>query len=475
MSDQNKNLWGGRFTGQADPEFVRFNRSFGFDHRLFEADVRGSIAHCAGLAAAGVLSPTDASQIKSALENILARGQTEPEYLNDANAEDVHSFVEARLVELTGDLGRKLHTGRSRNDQVATDMRLWLREEIDRVVVAIRDTRSALLDLAETNHEVVVPGYTHLQRAQPVLFAHWCLAYFEMLTRDDQRLLDLRKRVNVMPLGSAALAGTSYAIDREAVARALGFESVSRNSIDAVSDRDFCIEFAAAAAIVMMHLSRLAEDIILYATSEFGFFALSDAVATGSSLMPQKKNPDSMELVRGKAGRVFGNLTALLTVMKGLPLAYNKDMQEDKEPIFDSVNTVLDCLKVTATVLRNVRLNQTRARDAATHGYLNATELADYLVHKGVPFREAHEQVGRIVIHAIERECELQDLPLDQLQSFSPEIGEDVFAALSMESTLATKSQAGGTSPAQVADALKSARKKLAAVKWGPADQIFEI
>ena len=461
MSDQNKNLWGGRFTGQADPDFVRFNRSFGFDHRLFEADVRGSIAHCGGLTAAGVLTANEANQIISALEQILARGQSEPQYLTDADAEDVHSFVEARLIELTGDLGRKLHTGRSRNDQVATDMRLWLRDKIDRVAVALRDTRSALLDLAETDREVVLPGYTHLQRAQPILLAHWCLAYFEMLTRDDERLFELRKRVNIMPLGSAALAGTSYAIDRAAVARALGFESVSRNSLDAVSDRDFGIEFAGAAAILMMHLSRLAEDLILYSTSEFGFFELSDAVATGSSLMPQKKNPDSMELVRGKAGRVFGNLTALLTTMKALPLAYNKDMQEDKEPVFDTVETVLDCLNVTATVLRNVRINQARARDAATHGYLNATELADYLVRKGTPFREAHEMVGRIVIRAIENGCELNNLSLDEFKSFSQLIDTDVFDALSLEATLVTKSQIGGTAPDRVGEALVTARKSL--------------
>src|SRR5256884_7898239 len=316
---------------------------------------------------------------------------------------------------MIGDLGRKLHTGRSRNDQVATDLRLWLREEIDKLAVALRSAQEALLDLAEANRDAVIPGYTHLQRAQPILFAHWCLAYFEMLARDRERLAEVRKRVNVLPLGSAALAGTSYPIDREAVARSLDFGSVSRNSLDAVSDRDFCVEFAGAASLIMMHLSRLAEDIILYSTTEFVFFELGDAVATGSSLMPQKKNPDSMELVRGKAGRVFGHLIALLTVMKGLPLAYNKDMQEDKEAIFDTVDTATNCLTVSATVLRNIRVNQSRARQAATRGNLNATELADYLVRKGMPFRQAHETVGRIVTLAVDRGCELGELPLAEL------------------------------------------------------------
>ena len=429
MTDKlNRNLWGGRFKGEADPGFAQFNRSFGFDRRLFEVDVRASIAHCDGLAAGGVLNAEDSEQIRSALATILERGRADAGYFDESTAEDVHSFVEARLVEMVGDAGRKLHTGRSRNDQVATDLRLWLREEIDRITTALRGVQRALLDLADAHSAVVMPGYTHLQRAQPVLFAHWCLAYFEMLARDRDRLTEAGTRVNVLPLGSAALAGTSYPIDRDAVAYALGFASASRNSLDAVSDRDFCIEFTAAASLIMMHLSRLAEDIILYATTEFGFFELSDAVATGSSLMPQKKNPDSMELVRGKAGRVFGHLAALLATMKGLPLAYNKDMQEDKEAVFDTADTVSASLAVTATVLRNLRLNEARAREAASHGYLNATELADYLSRKGMPFREAHETVGRIVVHAIERGVELNELGLADLKSFSALIEQDVLA-----------------------------------------------
>ena len=462
MSDaRNTNLWGGRFTGETDRGFADYNRSFGFDRRLFAVDVRASIAHCDGLAGAGVLTGAESNEIKSALQAILDRGQTDASYFDEANSEDVHSFVEARLVEMIGDVGRKLHTGRSRNDQVATDLRLWLRDEIDRTALALRSAQEALLDLAAAHAEAAIPGYTHLQRAQPVLFAHWCLAYFEMLARDRERFADVRGRVNVLPLGSAALAGTSYPIDRDAVARALGFDRMSRNSLDAVSDRDFCIEFAGAASLVMMHLSRLAEDIILYSTTEFGLFELSDAVATGSSLMPQKKNPDSMELVRGKAGRVFGHLAALLATMKGLPLAYNKDMQEDKEAVFDTAATVNASLAVTATVLRNVRLNLARAREAASHGYLNATELADYLVRKGLPFREAHESVGRIVVHAIERGVELNEVGLGDLRSFSVLIEPDVFDSLSLESTLATKSQKGGTAPERVAEELKRARKRL--------------
>jgi argininosuccinate lyase len=457
---QNKNLWGGRFTSGADPSFTEFNSSFSFDRRLFEADVRASVAHCDGLVGAGVLRADEAEKIKVALQKILEQGQTGGGYF-DLESEDVHSFVEARLVELTGDAGRKLHTSRSRNDQVATDLRLWLREAIDQLLARVRATQEALLDLAEKNRDVVLPGYTHMQRAQPILFAHWCLAYFEMLARDRERLVETRKRVNVSPLGSAALAGASFPIDREAVARELGFDSVSRNSMDAVSDRDFCVEFVSACSLVMVHLSRLAEEIILYATSEFGFFELSDAVATGSSLMPQKKNPDSMELVRGKAGRVFGHNVSLLTMLKGLPLAYNKDMQDDKEAVFDAFDTTHSCLKVAALVLRNVKLNEERMRAAAAQGMMNATELADYLVRKGMPFREAHETVGRIVVKAIERGVELGELSLDELRSFSPKIEKDVFDALTLEQTLGTKSITGGTAPARVAEALRSARESL--------------
>jgi len=459
---ESKNLWGGRFTGKADPQFAEFNRSFGFDRRLFEADVRGSLAHCHGLLGGGVLSEAEAAKIEQALHSIVEHWTADPDYFEKSPHEDVHTFVEAHLWEMAGDAGRKLHTGRSRNDQVATDLRLWLREEIDAIRQSLRATQEAFLDLADAHRDAVIPGYTHLQRAQPVLFAHWCLAYFEMLARDRERLADARKRVNVLPLGAAALAGTSYLIDREAVANELGFESVARNSLDAVSDRDFCVEFLAACSLIMIHLSRLAEDLILYCTSEFGFVELGDAVSTGSSLMPQKKNPDSLELVRGKSGRVVGHLAGLLVMLKALPLAYDKDMQEDKEAVFDTTDTVKACLAITATVLRNIRVNEARTREAASQGYLNATELADYLVRKGVPFREAHETVGRAVVKAIEQGVELQELSLSDLQSFSDFIDEDVYEALSLENTLQSKAQLGGTSPAQVAKALAIARVSLA-------------
>jgi len=456
-----KNLWGGRFRGKVDPDFEQFNRSFDFDRRLFAADVRASIAHARGLIGAGVLTEDEGERILKGLQTILERGQSDPNYFTDVVAEDVHSFVEDQLVGLIGETGRKLHTGRSRNDQVATDLRIWVREAIDEIIGQLHESMKALLEFAEANHDVVIPGYTHLQRAQPILLAHWCLAYFEMMSRDVGRLSDARKRVNVMPLGSAALAGTSFVVDRESVATELGFSASSNNSVDAVSDRDFCIEVLAACSLIMMHLSRLAEDIIIYSTTEFGFFELSDAVSTGSSLMPQKKNPDSMELVRGKAGKVFGQLQALLTTLKGLPLSYNKDMQEDKEGLFSSIDTVRGCLSVTNTVLRNIRVDARRAREAASKGFLNATELADYLVRKGLPFREAHETVGRIVLYALDRDIELEQVPLAELQRHSSLIGDDVFESLSLEQTLESKSQLGGTSRSQVGAALSAARKRV--------------
>ncbi len=455
---ETKNLWGGRFRAAADQGFAAFNRSFGFDRRLFAADVQASAAHAEGLRAAGVLTEEEARQIADGLQAMLLRAAADAHYFDELEAEDVHSFIEARLVAEVGDAGRKLHTGRSRNDQVATALRLWLRAEIDEINASLRATQTALVTLAEQAADAVLPGYTHLQRAQPVLWAHWCLAYFEMLERDRARLADARRRTNVLPLGAAALAGTSYAIDREQVARALAFEGVARNSLDAVSDRDFCVEFAAAAALVMLHLSRLAEDLILYATTEFGFIELGDRVATGSSLMPQKKNPDALELVRGKTGRVYGDLLGLLTTLKGLPLAYNKDMQEDKEAVFDAADTVRAALDVTTTVLGHIHVRAGVTRAAAARGYMNATELADYLARKGLPFRAAHDVTGRIVLRAIERGVELQELPLAELRSFSTLIEEDVYDALALAQTLATKAQLGGTAPERVRAELKRAR-----------------
>ena len=456
-----KNLWGGRFSGKADPGFAAFNNSFRFDQRLFEADVVASMAYCRALVGAGVFTEDESKTTVAALEQILAAQRQNADYFKDAAAEDVHSFVETKLVELTGDLGRKLHTGRSRNDQVATDFRLWLRQSIDSLATQLRQTRSALVDFADANLEIVIPGYTHLQRAQPVLLAHWCLAYFEMLARDQARLTDVRRRVNVLPLGSAALAGNSFAIDRETLAADLGFDAISQNSLDAVSDRDFCVDFLSACSLIMVHLSRLAEDIIIYSTTEFGLIELGDAIATGSSLMPQKKNPDSMELVRGKAGRVFGDLMGLLSTLKGLPLAYNKDMQEDKEAVFDALDTTTTSLQVTQTVLSNIQINKERASSAAVSGYMNATELADYLVRKGMPFRDAHETVGKVVVDSIGKGVELDQLPLEDFRSHSDLIEGDVYAALALDATLDAKRVVGGTSRTTVATALAEARDRL--------------
>lgn len=452
-------LWGGRFTEKPDETFAEFNDSFRFDKRLFAADVRGCIAHANGLGKAGVITGDEQQEITRGLQTVLDNAGSEDYF--DSNAEDVHSFIEGKLIALIGDTGRKLHTGRSRNDQVATAFRLWLRDELDAISSLVRHAQSSLVSLAERHSEAVLPGYTHLQRAQPVMWAHWCLAYFEMLKRDSGRLTDARKRLNIMPLGSAALAGTSFPIDRKSVAAELGFEGVSANSLDAVSDRDFAVEFTSACSLIMVHLSRLAEDLIIYCSNEFGFVNLSDAVSSGSSLMPQKKNPDALELLRGKSGRVFGHLMGLLAMIKGLPLAYNKDMQDDKEAVFDTVDTVNISLRAAAIVLDNATLNEARAREAAKKGYLNATELADYLVKKGVPFRTGHEAVGRAVLYAISKGEELHELTVEQLREFSPEFGDDVAEALSLASTLGAKNAIGGTSPLRVAEALRTARAFL--------------
>ncbi|HUK92325.1 MAG TPA: argininosuccinate lyase, partial [Blastocatellia bacterium] len=382
-------------------------------------------------------------------------------YLASANSEDVHSFVESELVRAIGDAGYKLHTGRSRNDQVATDLRLFLRAETDLTIASINSLQGALIDLAEANADAVIAGYTHLQRAQPILFAHYLLAYFEMLSRDRERFAGARARINRLPLGAGALAGTGFEIDREAIARALAFEGVAANSLDAVSDRDFVIEFVGAASILMVHLSRLAEDFIIYSTEEFGLIELSDAVSTGSSLMPQKKNPDSLELIRGKAGRVFGRHAGLLATMKGLPMAYNKDMQEDKEALFDTVDTIRGSLEVMEVVMRNVRLNSARAAKAAAGGYSNATDLADYLVRHGLEFRRAHELAGRIVNAAIAQGKPLEELPMEEYRRHSDLIGDDVYRFLTLESSLAMKSAIGGTSPTRVKAALATARAEL--------------
>ncbi|MBX7061802.1 MAG: argininosuccinate lyase [Pyrinomonadaceae bacterium] len=461
MSDDKKQLWGGRFTAPPDETFAEFNDSFRFDQRLFAADVTASIAHANGLQRAGIISSEEGNSIVDGLKALLNEASENADHFATAKAEDVHSFIEAKLIEKIGDTGRKVHTGRSRNDQVATAFRLWCRDEIDAVIELIRRVERSLLDLATRHQDAVIPAYTHLQRAQPVLFAHWCLAYFEMLERDVERFGQARERTNVMPLGSGAVAGTGFPIDREAVAQELGFDGLSKNSLDGVSDRDFAVDICSAASLLMVHLSRLAEDMILYASTEFGFITLSDAVSSGSSLMPQKKNPDALELLRGKTGRVFGNALALLTMIKGLPLAYNKDMQEDKEAVFDTIDTIGISLRAAAVILNNTSLNAEAARNAAATGYLNATDLADYLVAKGMPFRIAHETVGKAVLFAIEKGCELNELELGGLSQFSELIEEDVYERLSLASSLAARSAVGGTSPERVREALAAARSKL--------------
>jgi len=457
------NLWGGRFTGETDRHFAEFNASFRFDQRLIFADLRACGVHARALGRAGVLPEAEVEALTQGLQKI-AEMAAEPGFLarpEFAATEDVHSFIESRLVELIGPVGYKLHTGRSRNDQVAVATRLFLLGEIERLDAGLQDAQRALVELAEKYPDDPLPGYTHLQKAQPVLFAHFLLAYFQMLGRDRDRLGDVKKRANVLPLGSGALAGTNFPVDREWMARQLGFSGATRNSLDGVSDRDYIIEFINCAAITMMHLSRLAEDLIIYSTQEFGFINLGDAIATGSSLMPQKKNPDSLELIRGKSARVFGHLTAMLALAKGLPLAYNKDLQEDKEALFDTIDTLAGSLRVTATVLRNIEFNRQRARAAAVRDYTNATDLADYLVRKGLEFRKAHEVIGRVVVYAIEQGKELQDLTLAECQQFSPLFEEDLFHAISLESSLAGKRQLGGTAPEQVRHEIERAKMIL--------------
>jgi argininosuccinate lyase len=456
-------LWGGRFTGETDEHFAAFNASFRFDRRLIFADLRACAVHAAALGRAGVLQPSEVEAITAGLKKI-EEMVAEPGFLDRpefAATEDVHSFIESRLVEIIGQTGYKLHTARSRNDQVAVATRLFLRDEIERIDEAMLDAQRVIVELAERYVADPLPGYTHLQKAQPVLFAHFLLAYFQMLARDRERMAGVKKRVNVLPLGSGALAGTNFPVDREWMAAKLGFDGVTRNSLDAVSDRDYIIEFVNAAAMTMMHLSRLAEDLIIYSTQEFGFIKLGDAISTGSSIMPQKKNPDSLELIRGKAARVFGHLTALLTLVKGLPLAYNKDLQEDKEALFDTIDTLTASLRVTATVLGNIELNRARASQAAIADYTNATELADYLVRKGLEFRKAHEVIGRIVVYAIEQGKQLQELTLEECRHFSSLFEPDLFDAIRLESSLAGKNQTGGTSPDQVKKELARAKADL--------------
>jgi argininosuccinate lyase len=453
--------WSGRFAEPVDRFVQRVTASVGFDRRLALHDIAGSLAHARMLAARGVIGRADLKAIEGGLAKVRAEVRAGT-FAWSLEQEDVHGNIERRLVELAGDAGKRLHTARSRNDQVATDVRLWLREEIDDIDGKLRALDKALLAQAARHAALVMPGFTHLQVAQPVTFGHHLLAYAAMFGRDRARLADCRRRVNVLPLGAAALAGTSFPIDREQVARALGFEAVAENSLDAVSDRDFAIEFAACAALVMVHLSRLAEELILWVSPRYGFVRIPDRFCTGSSIMPQKKNPDVPELVRGKSGRVFGHLMALLALMKGQPLAYNKDNQEDKEPLFDTVDTVKDSLQAFAPLVAGLQPQAKAMRAAAREGHATATDLADYLVRKGLPFRDAHEIVARAVRAAEGAGVDLAGLPLSTLQRFSRKIGKDVYRSLTLEGSVAARDHFGGTAPAQVRAAIARARKRSA-------------
>ena len=460
MQDKSKG-WSGRFSEPVDALVKRYTASVDFDKRLAEFDIQGSLAHAAMLAAQGIISREDLSSIERGMDEILEEIRS-GSFEWSLDLEDVHLNIEKRLTDKVGDAGKRLHTARSRNDQVATDVRLWLRAEVDRILGLIRTLQQSILDLAEAHADTVMPGFTHLQVAQPVTFGHHLMAYFEMLKRDAGRLSDVRKRINRLPLGAAALAGSGYPVDRDRVARDLGFDGVCENSLDAVSDRDFAIEFTAAAALLMTHLSRFSEELILWSSPRFGFIDIADRYCTGSSIMPQKKNPDVPELVRGKTGRINGHLVSLLTLMKGQPLAYNKDNQEDKEPLFDTVDTLADSLTIYADMLRSIQVNKEAMRQAVLEGFATATDLADYLVKKGLPFRDAHEAVARVVRHAEAKGCELADLSLEELKQFSALVADDIYAILTPEGSLESRRHIGGTAPEQVRRAIAAARSEIA-------------
>ncbi|ELI5412819.1 argininosuccinate lyase [Vibrio parahaemolyticus] len=467
-------LWGGRFTQAADTRFKEFNDSLRFDYRLAEQDIVGSIAWSKALLSVGVLSTEEQQKLELALNELKLEVMEDPHQILRSDAEDIHSWVEQQLISKVGDLGKKLHTGRSRNDQVATDLKLWCRQQGQQLLIALDRLQSQMVQVAKQHQGTVLPGYTHLQRAQPVTFAHWCLAYVEMFERDYSRLSDALQRLDTCPLGSGALAGTAYPIDREQLAHNLGFHRATRNSLDSVSDRDHVMELMSVASISMLHLSRLAEDMIFYNSGESNFIELADTVTSGSSLMPQKKNPDALELIRGKTGRVYGALAGMMMTVKALPLAYNKDMQEDKEGLFDALDTWNDCMEMAALCFDGIKVNGERTLEAAKQGYANATELADYLVAKGIPFREAHHIVGVAVVGAIAKGCALEELSLQELQEFSDVIDNDVYDILTIESCLEKRSALGGVSPKQVAYAVDQADKRLAqrdssAVKVRPA------
>ena len=454
--------WSGRFSEPLDALTQRFNASVSFDQRLAEFDIQGSLAHARMLARAKIIGTEDLAAIERGMAQILSEVR-DGRFPWSVEREDVHFNIEHRLTELAGDAGKRLHTARSRNDQVATDLRLWLRAQIDELSGLLGRVRESFVDLAARHADTLMPGFTHMQVAQPVTFGHHLMAYFEMFTRDAQRIADCRRRVNQLPLGASALAGTSFPIDRESVAKELGFDGVCENSLDAVSDRDFAVEFLAVAALTMAHVSRLAEELVIWMSPPFGFIDIADRFCTGSSIMPQKKNPDVPELMRGKTGRVYGSLVAMLTVIKGQPLAYNKDNQEDKEPLFDTADTLRDVLAILAELMKGVEPRPDRMREALARGYATATDLADYLVRKGLPFRDAHEAVARAVRAAEQAGKDLGELPIAELRRFSPLIGDDVKAVLTPEGSAASRSHIGGTAPAAVRAAIERARQRLAA------------
>ena len=460
MKSKKNHLWGGRFNEPTDKFVKIFGASVTFDKVLALYDIEGSIAHATMLCEVNVLTSAELKQILEGLDKV------KDEVVNDqfswsVELEDVHMNIESRLTEICGDSGKKLHTGRSRNDQVATDIRLYLRDQVRLITKELERLLNALLDLAEQEKETIMPGFTHLQAAQPISFGHHLLAYFEMLKRDRERLQESFKRINTMPLGSAALAGTSYPINRERTAELLGFERISLNSIDAVSDRDFAIEFASNASLIMMHLSRFSEELILWSSAQFEFISLPDSFCTGSSIMPQKKNPDVPELVRGKTGRVTGNLISLLTIMKGQPLAYNKDNQEDKEPLFDSVETIYSCLRVFADMVPTIKTNKENMYQSALKGYTTATDLADYLVKKGLAFRDAHDVVGKAVSYGIKDGKDLSEFSIGELKKFNSLIEEDIFDVISLEGSINSRNHLGGTAPNQISIAIKAGRKSI--------------
>ncbi|GAC1603360.1 MAG: argininosuccinate lyase [Ramlibacter sp.] len=458
--DKKSAAWSALFSEPMNELVKRYTASVFFDKRLWQADLEGSLAHAGMLAAQEIISTADHAAIENGLAQIRREIETGA-FEWKLDLEDVHLNIEARLTQIAGDAGKRLHTGRSRNDQVATDVRLWLRGEIDLIAALLVDLQKALVGIADRNVEVILPGFTHLQVAQPVSFGHHMLAYVEMFSRDGERMQDVRKRVNQLPLGAAALAGTSYPLDRELVARTLGMEGVCQNSLDAVSDRDFAIEFAAAASLAMVHISRLSEELVLWMSQSFGFIDIADGFCTGSSIMPQKKNPDVPELARGKTGRVVGHLMGLLTLMKGQPLAYNKDNQEDKEPLFDTVDTLKDTLRIFAEMVGGIKVKPEAMQKAALRGYATATDLADYLVKKGLPFRDAHETVAHAVKAAISHQVDLSELPLAVLQQFNPTIEKDVYEVLSLRGSLNARNVLGGTAPAQVRQQIAAHRKRL--------------